>query len=98
MIGVGVIDMALLGIWRDGDQWNAGAVAEEIDRLDVAGIVIASPFIHRDQNRGLSPERFIALNARDQINDKVFIGGRGRIGGVTGLAFKRPDKRNRRQC
>src|SRR5580700_5103664 len=44
VVGVGVADVAAAGEGGNGDQGNARAVAEEVERLDVAGVVVASAF------------------------------------------------------
>ena len=56
MVVVGVVDMTLLDEGGNRDEWNAGAIAEEVDGLDVAGIVISSAFVSGDEDRCRLPE------------------------------------------
>src|SRR5580704_18295072 len=42
MVGIGVIDEARLGERRHCDQHGARPVYEEVDRLDIAGIIVAA--------------------------------------------------------
>jgi len=56
MIVIGVIDKALLGVRRYGDQRDARAVAEKIHRLDITGVVVAAAFVIGDQDRCLVPQ------------------------------------------
>ena len=73
MVVVGVVDMAFLGEGRNRDERNAGAVAEEVDRLDIAGIVVAAAFVGGDEDRRRVPEFGIALHPVDQRLQEFFI-------------------------
>ena len=50
MIGISVADVAAFGKWRDHDQGNTRTVAEEVDGLNVARIIVTTPFIEGDDN------------------------------------------------
>ena len=52
MIGVGVVDKTGLGIFGYDQKHDARPIPEEVDRLNVAGIVQAAGFIGGDENRG----------------------------------------------
>ena len=56
MVVVGVIDIALFGVGRNRNERNACAVAEEVDRLDVAGIIVAATFVGGDEDCRRRPE------------------------------------------
>jgi hypothetical protein len=53
MVGIGVIDEAFLGERRHCDQHRARSVAEKVDRLDIAGIIVAARLVEGDQDCGL---------------------------------------------
>ena len=55
MVVVGVVDIAFLRERRHGDERNARAVAEEVEQLDVAGVVEAAAFIGGDEDRRRRP-------------------------------------------
>src|SRR6266481_5326087 len=56
MIGVAVQHTAAGCIRRDDYKGDARPVAEEIQRLDVAGIPIPAAFVEGDEDRRLAPE------------------------------------------
>ena len=80
--------MAFLGKGRNRNERNTGAVAEEVNRLDIAGIVVAAAFIEGDEDRRRRPELRIALYPIDQALDKFFIVVGVRIPRVSGKEFK----------
>src|SRR5258707_5388378 len=45
MVIVGMVDKALFGPWRRRDEWNTGAVTEEIQRLDITGVIITAALV-----------------------------------------------------
>src|ERR1700731_557025 len=45
MIRVSVRDVTALAEWRHDDQGNAGAVAEVIERLNIAGVVVSAALV-----------------------------------------------------
>jgi len=51
VIGVCVVHMPALGKRRDDNQRDARTVAEEIERLNVTGIVEAAALVQRDDKR-----------------------------------------------
>src|SRR5579875_336465 len=59
-------DAAARGEWRDREQRHPGAVAEEIERLDIARIPVAAALIEGDEDRGTGPERGMRFHRLDQ--------------------------------
>ena len=55
VVGVFVRDVAGLGVLRNHDQRNARAVAEEIQRLHIAGVIVAAAFVEGDEDRCVLP-------------------------------------------
>ena len=51
VVVVHVANFAVVRVRRNNEQWDAGAVAEEIHRLHVARIIVAAAFIERDEDR-----------------------------------------------
>jgi hypothetical protein len=51
VIGIRVVHMPALGKRRNDNQRDAGTVAEEIEWLNVTGIVIATALVQRDDKR-----------------------------------------------
>src|SRR5580698_1995480 len=51
VIGIVVSDVAVTRVRRHGEEDDAGAVAEEVERLDVAGVVVAAAFVFGDEDR-----------------------------------------------
>jgi len=48
-------------------MWPPRAVAEEVDRLDIAGVVVAAALVHRDDDgRGL-PQFLVGLHLVDDL-------------------------------
>ena len=56
MVGVGVADVTSTGEGRDDDERNAGSVTEEVQRLNVAGVVIAAALVEGDDERRFDEE------------------------------------------
>ena len=56
MIRIVVSDVTPRGIRRDNDQRDTGAVAEEVHRLHVSGIVVAAALILGDEDGGVLPQ------------------------------------------
>ena len=72
VIGVIVRDVAGLGVGRNHDQRNARAVAEEVERLHVTGVVVAAAFVEGDEDGGVLPERRIRLDRIDDLLGEAF--------------------------
>ncbi len=82
MVGVTVRDMAALGVRRDHDRRDTGAVAEEVERLDVAGVPVSAAFVEGDQDRGVCPQLGLACTwlmilLRERLEQVEL--GRGRV-------------------
>ncbi len=79
MVGVRVVDVAALGEGRDDDKRNARPVAEKVERLDVAGVVVAAAFVQRDDERGFRHQFGLPLqvihDVRDHALEEVKLGG-----------------------
>src|ERR1700730_6266918 len=89
VVMVGVIDMALLGEGRNRDKRNPGAVAQEVDRLDISGIVVAAAFVGGNEDRGRLPEVGIAFNPIDQRLQEFFVVVGRRIRWMSGQGLER---------
>jgi hypothetical protein len=97
VIIVGMIDMAFLGVGRNCNERNARAVAEEIERLDKAGIVVAAAFVGGDEDRRRRPQRGIALHVRDQLLQELLVEIGGRVCRMASQGFERTDEGDGRQ-
>jgi len=62
VVGISVVDVARLGEGRNCEEDDAGAVAEEVQRLHVAGVIVAAAFVLSDEDRGAGPELWIGVN------------------------------------
>ena len=72
VVGVVVRNVSRLGVRRDDDQRDARAVAEEVERLHVAGVIVTAAFIEGDQDGGVFPEIRIGLNGVDDFLCEAF--------------------------
>ncbi len=72
MLGVDVADMPSPREGRNSDHRNARPGAEEIDRLDKAGVVVAAALVYRDEDGGLGPLRWVALRELDDVSGEGF--------------------------
>ena len=52
VVCIGVADVAAAGERRNGDERNARAVAEKVQRLDVAGVIEAPALVQSDEQNG----------------------------------------------
>ena len=59
-------------VTRSNDQWNASAVAEEIERLHVTGVIIATALIEGDKDCRVLPGRRILLHFIDDLLGEAF--------------------------
>src|SRR5262249_44224115 len=59
VVGIGVADVAAARKGRNRNQGNAWAVAEEVQRLDVAGVVVAAALVHGDEQNGGGEELLV---------------------------------------
>ena len=53
VVRIRVADMTACGERRDNNQWNARAIPEKVNRLNVAGIVVTTAFVKGDDERSL---------------------------------------------
>ena len=97
MIVVGVIDVARLRVPGHRNQRNARAVAEEVERLDVARVVVAAALIGGDEDRGRRPQLFVRPYLADQVLDEHLVERRGRVGRMAGELLERAHEGDRRQ-
>src|SRR6202045_2053296 len=72
MIGICVRDVAGFGVWRNHQSWNPGSISEEIERLDVAGIVVTSTLVEGNDDGGALPQRLVGLDFVDDLLHKTF--------------------------
>src|SRR5215813_13909867 len=66
VVGVSVVDVATLGEVRYNNQWNPWSVAEEVERLNVSGIIVAAAFVQGDHQGCACKQLGIRLQA---VND-----------------------------
>src|SRR5215471_15011509 len=95
MVVRGMIDETGLGEARDREERDPRAVAEEIQDLDVAGIVIAAAFVRRYQDRCVIPDVGMRLNLRDEVLDEGLVARRIGIGGMARFRIGRRDEGDR---
>src|SRR5258708_37855138 len=60
-------DVSAAGVGRNLDGGDTGAVAEEIERLNVSGVVVAAAFVHGHDDGGARPPRWSGLDAVDDL-------------------------------
>ena len=72
MIGVSVNDATALRPRRDDDEGNARTVAEIVERLDEARVVISAAFIKGYENRGFGGELRVGLHRTDELGYEGF--------------------------
>src|ERR1700719_1004782 len=97
MIIVGVIDDALLRIWGYDDRWDPRAVTEEVNRLNVAGIIVAAAFVRREHDSGVREQRTVADDRVRQGGCVVLVSREARVPGVTIIVALRVNNRDRGQ-
>ena len=97
MIIVSVIYKALLGVRRYNDRRNTRAVPEEIDRLDVAAVVVSAAFIHGENDRRVGEQFTIADHQVGQIRYEVLVREQSRVSRMSLIGNLRTDNRYRRQ-
>src|SRR5580658_8215472 len=51
----------------DNDERNAGAIAEEINRLNVTRIIVSTTLIEGNEDCGVSPESWVGLDLIDDL-------------------------------
>ena len=64
---VDVADVAAARERRDRDHRDARAGAEEVDRLDEAGVVVAATLVDGDEDRGILPHLRVRLGQVDDV-------------------------------
>src|SRR6185437_13181529 len=67
MVIIGVLDMAAAGKGRHGNHGDARAIAEEIQDLDLAAVIIAAALIGGDEQRRARPELRMRLELGDEV-------------------------------
>ena len=72
MIAILMRDVTALGVLRDDDQRDACAIAEEVDRLDVARVIVSAALIEGDEDCSVVPKRWIGLDLVDDLLDEAF--------------------------
>ncbi len=97
MVRVVVKDAATRGVRRDDNERDAGAVAEEVDRLHVAGVVVAAAFVEGDEDGGVLPQSRVGLDFIDDLLGEAFEQVELRGGRVSVDEAARLDDRNCRQ-
>ena len=72
MVRVVVNDTTTLGVRRNDHEWDAGAVAEVVHRLNVSRVVVAAALIEGDEDRGVLPQSRIGLDFIDDFLGESF--------------------------
>src|ERR1700733_15975006 len=70
MVSIAVVDHATGGIRRDDEKRDAGAIAEEVDRLDITGVIVSAAFIEGDEDGSARPQRR-SLHLIDDLVDEA---------------------------
>ena len=73
VVGILVRDVAGLGIRRNDDERDASYIAEEVEDLSVAGVVIAAAFVGGNENGCALPELGVGLDCFHNLLDEAFI-------------------------
>src|SRR5271169_6230554 len=55
VVGIAVVHVAAGGEGGHDDQWNPSAIAEEVERLNVAGIIVAAALVEGDEDGYTGP-------------------------------------------
>src|ERR1700739_3512581 len=84
VVGVAVADVSANGEGRNSDQRDARAIAEEVQRLYVAGVIEAAALVHGDEQNGGGKELRIGGEMVDDFLGHGFEevelrGGRGAV-------------------
>src|SRR6202042_567656 len=72
VVRVTVADVTALAERRNDQQRDAGTVSEEIDGLDVTGIVVAAAFILRDKDCRAGPHFWLSLHRAHDVFHEPF--------------------------
>ena len=72
VIAVLMRDVTALGVLRDDDQGNACTIAEEVDRLDVARVIVSAALVEGDEDGSVVPKRRVGLDLVDDLLDEAF--------------------------
>src|ERR1700692_2483287 len=64
-------DVAAFAKWRHDDHRDASAVAEEVKRLNISGVVISAALVEGDENGGFRPQSAVGLHAFDNLFDEA---------------------------
>ena len=67
MFAIDVGDVTAPRERRDRNHRNARPGAEEIDRLDEAGVIVSAALVHGDEDRGAFPQLLVALGKLDDV-------------------------------
>ena len=62
VVGIRVVNVPRFYVGRHGEEDDTRAVAEVIERLYVAGIIVTAAFILGDEDRGVFPELRVLLD------------------------------------
>src|SRR3954469_10350308 len=67
MVAIAVMDLSAGRIGRENQQRDARSVAEEVDRLDKAGVPVAAGLIEGDEHGSLSLELRIVVEGGENL-------------------------------
>src|SRR5262249_6426754 len=72
VVGIGVVDVASLGEGRDDDERNARPITKKVERLHEARVVVASDFVHGNDERGILGKFGMPLEPiEDAVNERL---------------------------
>src|SRR5258708_12829650 len=71
MVGIIVRDLSADAVWGHHNHRDPRAIAKEIERLNVPGIVVAAAFINRDEDGCAGPQFRIAFYRVDNLLRKA---------------------------
>src|ERR1700733_4087491 len=72
MVAIAVVHVAARGERRDDDQRDTGSVTEEIERLNVAGIVVSTAFVEGDEHCRARPKSRVSLQLVYDVLHEAF--------------------------
>jgi len=80
VIAIFMRNVAALGVLGDDDQRDAGTIAEEVDWLNVTGVIVSAALIPGDEDGSVGPESRVGLDLVDDLLGEAFeeieLGGR----------------------
>src|SRR5882762_6827731 len=97
MVVIVVGNMVTTAVGGYHDHWDARAITEEIEVLDIAGVIVTAAFIDSDEDRSALPEFLVGLNGVDDFLDEALEQVKFGRGGMTVNPTAWLNERNGRQ-